>query len=241
LSFQFSERLGRREMSESTIEDGLEVAAQASSLVNLTALLQEVGLHFYNRQWVSGTSGNFSAVSSQDPLRLLITSTGVDKGALVQEHFMRVDEQGRVVSGQGLPSAETEVHLTVIRARRAQAVLHTHSVWSTIISEAYAKEGGVFIENYEMLKGLSGIKTHEHREWLPIIENSQRWSDVTPQIEEMLQRRPDIHGFLILRHGLYTWGESIAEAKRHVEILEFLLEVMGRTYCSGRPSHSTLA
>jgi methylthioribulose-1-phosphate dehydratase len=102
------------------------------------------------------------------------------------------------------------------------------------VSQAYAKEGGVYIENYEMLKGLSGVRTHEHREWLPIIENTQRWSDATPQIEEMLRSRPDIHGFLIERHGLYTWGESIAEAKRHVEILEFLLEVLGRTYCSGR-------
>jgi methylthioribulose-1-phosphate dehydratase len=109
-------------------------------------------------------------------------------------------------------------------------------VWSTIISGTYAKEGGVYLENYEMLKGLAGVNTHEHREWLPIIENSQRWSDVTPQIEELLHRHPDIHGFLILRHGLYTWGESIAEAKRHVEILEFLLEVLGRTDCYRRGS-----
>ncbi|HEV7375874.1 MAG TPA: methylthioribulose 1-phosphate dehydratase [Pyrinomonadaceae bacterium] len=216
-------------MSEPTTEDDLDSAAEASSLLTLTALLQRAGQQFYNRQWAMGTSGNFSAVVSQDPLRLVITSSGADKGVLSQEHFVEVDERGRVVNGQGRPSAETEVHLAVARARRARAVLHTHSVWSTIISEAYAKDGGVYIENYEMLKGLAGVQTHEHREWLPIIENSQCWSEATPQIEEMLRHQPDIHGFLIVRHGLYTWGESIAEAKRHVEILEFLLEVMGRT------------
>jgi methylthioribulose-1-phosphate dehydratase len=218
-------------MSEPTTGDRLESATEVSSLINLTALLQQVGRHFYNRQWVMGTSGNFSAVVSQDPLRLVITSSGADKGALASEHFVEVDESGRVINGSGRPSAETEIHLTVARTRRAQAVLHTHSVWSTIISDAYAQEGGVYIENYEMLKGLSGVETHEHREWLPIIENSQRWSEATPLIEEMLRRQPALHGFLILRHGLYTWGESIAEAKRHVEILEFLLEVMGRTDC----------
>ncbi|MDT4953611.1 MAG: methylthioribulose-phosphate dehydratase [Acidobacteriota bacterium] len=227
-------------MPEPTTEDVLDSAAEASSLANLTALLRQVGEHFYNRQWVMGTSGNFSAVVSEDPLRLVITASGADKGSLAPEHFMEVDESGRIINGQGSPSAETEVHLTVIRARRARAVLHTHSVWSTIISESYAKEGGIYIENYEMLKGLSGVRTHEHREWLPIIENSQRWSDVTPQIAEMLCSRPDIHGFLILRHGLYTWGESIIEAKRHVEILEFLLEVMGRSYCSGRDSQPNI-
>lgn len=228
-------------MSEPTTEDALGSAAEASSLLNLTALLKDVGRQFYERQWVLGTSGNFSAVRSLDPLRLVITSSGADKGTLFPEHFMEVDERGRVVSGVGNPSAETEVHLTVVRARRARAVLHTHSVWSTIISDAYAKDGGIYIEGYEMLKGLSGVRTHEHREWLPVIENSQRWSDLTPQLEEMLQSRPDIHGFLILRHGLYTWGESIAEAKRHVEILEFLLEVMGRTYCGRGDSPSRIA
>ena len=215
-------------MSETTAEDS-ESAAEASTLLSLIALLKEVGQHFYNRQWVLGTSGNFSAVRSVDPLRLMITSSGADKGALASKDFMEVDESGLVINGRGQPSAETEVHLTVVRTRRAKAVLHTHSVWSTILSETYAKDGGVYIEGYEMLKGLSGVTTHEHREWLPIIQNSQRWSDVTPQLEEMLQSRPDVHGFLILRHGLYTWGESIMEAKRHVEILEFLLEVMGRT------------
>jgi methylthioribulose-1-phosphate dehydratase len=228
-------------MSEPTAEVVLDSAAEASSLSNLSALLIEVGQHFYNRQWVLGTSGNFSAVRSVDPLRLVITSSGADKGALAPEHFMEVDESGRVINGAGRPSAEVEVHLTVVRARRARAVLHTHSVWSTILSEIGAPEGGLYFENYEMLKGLSGVQTHEHREWLPVIENSQRWSDTTPQIEEMLHSRPDIHGFLIERHGLYTWGESIMEAKRHVEILEFLLEVMGRTRLSGRDARPNIA
>jgi len=31
------------------------------------------------------------------------------------------------------------------------------------------------------------------------------------------------------RHGLYSWGDTLAQAKRHIEILEFLLETMGRT------------
>lgn len=213
-------------MSDATIED---VHGGAASPSNLTAQLQDAGRLFYERRWVLGTSGNFSAVAGREPLRLVITSSGADKGALAAEQFVEVDEAGRVVGGSGHPSAETEVHLTVVRVRGARSVLHTHSVWGTILSDAYAKEGGLWIEGYEMLKGLDGVRTHEHREWLPVIENSQHWPEVVPQIEEAL-RRPGVHGFLIRRHGLYTWGESVAEAKRHVEIFEFLFEVLGRTY-----------
>jgi methylthioribulose-1-phosphate dehydratase len=35
---------------------------------------------------------------------------------------------------------------------------------------------------------------------------------------------PDMHGYLIAGHGLYTWGKSFEIAKRQLEVLEFLLE-----------------
>ena len=85
-----------------------------------------------------------------------------------------------------------------------------------------------------MLKGLEGVSTHEHREWVPIIENSQDMTRLAGSVEEALAQHRRAHGFLLRQHGLYTWGKDIAEAKRHVEILEFLLEVRGRTYGASR-------
>jgi methylthioribulose-1-phosphate dehydratase len=76
------------------------------------------------------------------------------------------------------------------------------------------------------LKGLQGVSTHEHREWVPILENSQDMEKLSAQAEELLLRNPELHGFLIHRHGLYTWGKDLAEARRHVEILEFLFEAI---------------
>ena len=203
-----------------------------SKFPKLAADLASVSRGFYQRGWVLGTSGNFSAVLSREPLRLAITSSSVDKGELAADHILQIDESGDVLEGGGRPSAETLLHLAVVRLRGAGAVLHTHSVWSNILSDAYAADGGFSIEGYEMLKGLEGVSTHEHREWLPIIENSQDMSRLARSVEDALRRRPDAHGFLLRRHGLYTWGKDLAEAKRHVEILEFLLEVLGRKHCA---------
>jgi methylthioribulose-1-phosphate dehydratase len=194
--------------------------------------LIEAGREFYRRGWVLGTSGNFSAVIGPEPLRLAITMSGADKGALTDEHILQVDARGEVTHGRGRPSDETRLHLTLVRVRGAGAVLHTHSVWSTLLSEAFASEGRLLIEGFEMLKGLAGVHTHEHRESLPIIENSQDMAALARAFEEVLERYPDAHGILIRRHGLYTWGRDLNEARRHVEILEFLLEVLGRTYCA---------
>jgi methylthioribulose-1-phosphate dehydratase len=86
------------------------------------------------------------------------------------------------------------------------------------------------IEGFEMLKGLEGVKNHEHREWLPIIENSQDMPALAASVSRTLKEYPDSHGFLLKQHGLYTWGASLDQAKRHVEILEFLLETIGRLH-----------
>jgi methylthioribulose-1-phosphate dehydratase len=194
---------------------------------SLATQLAETGRQFHARGWVLGTSGNFSAVVNRTPLRLAITTSGVDKGTLSVSQVVEMDERGKVVAGSGRPSAEASIHLAITRARGAGAVLHTHSIWSTILSDA-ATGDDLAIEGYEMLKGLDGVGTHEHRERLPILDNTQDWAAAAPEVEAMLTQRPDVHGFLIRRHGLYTWGQDLAEARRHVEILEFLFEVMGR-------------
>lgn len=197
----------------------------------LAEQLAELGRQCYARGWVLGTSGNFSAVVTREPLRLAITSRGVDKGLLEAGQIVEIDESGRVLGerGNGKPSAEASLHLAVARARGvgAGAVLHTHSIWSTILSDA-GPDGGVVIDGYEMLKGLGGVSTHQHREWLPIIENTQDWVAAAAEVEQLLRANPTTHGFLIRRHGLYTWGRDLAEAKRQLEVLEFLFEAIGR-------------
>jgi methylthioribulose-1-phosphate dehydratase len=191
--------------------------------------LAELGREFHKRGWVLGTSGNFSAVVARDPLRLAITASSLDKGRLQPENILEIDGAGQVVGKTaGKPSAETLLHIAIVNSRQAGAVLHTHSVWSTILSDYHIGRGGFFIEGYEMLKGLEGVQTHEHREWIPILENSQDMQSLAAETRRTLEENPSVHGFLIRRHGMYTWGKDLTEAARHVEILEFLLESVGR-------------
>lgn len=196
----------------------------------LARRLAEAGRDFYERGWMLGTSGNLSVVASSEPLRLAITASGAHKGRLAPAHILQIDAVGEVTRGNGRPSDETRLHLTVVRVRGAGAVLHTHSVWSTLLSEAFAPEGRLLIEGFEMLKGLSGVRTHEHCEKLPVIENSQDMEALERSFAEVLEKFPGAHGVLLRGHGLYTWGRDLDEARRHVEILEFLLEVIGRTH-----------
>jgi methylthioribulose-1-phosphate dehydratase len=188
----------------------------------------------YARGWVPATSGNFSVRPfAGEPARVLITPSGLDKGALQTADLIEVDAEGRVVAGTGKPSAETALHLVLYKARpEARAILHVHSVWNTLLSGHFAAEGYVPLEGYEILKGLSGVTTHAHLERVPVLENTQDYFVLSSQLKDALEKNPGAHGILLSRHGLYTWGQQVAEARRHLEALEFLFEVEGRRLLS---------
>jgi methylthioribulose-1-phosphate dehydratase len=190
--------------------------------------LIRIGRRFDARGWVLGTSGNFSIVLGRDPLRMAITRSGTHKGELTEDDILTIDGDAHVVGGRGTPSAETLLHVEIVKSRGAGAVMHTHSTWSTILSGRHGDAGGLEISGYEMLKGLDGVQTHEHREWLPILDNDQDMPRLAAEVRRVLDDYPACHGFLLRRHGLYTWGKTPAGATRHVEILEFLLESFGR-------------
>jgi len=202
-----------------------------SSLAEIDALCS-TARWCYTQGWVPATSGNFSARQGG---RILITASGLDKGALTPDGLLEVDLDGRAVSGAGKPSAETGLHLVLYRARPAAgAILHVHTVWNTLISGIHEGAGHVAITGYELLKGLSGVTTHLHVERVPILKNSQDYSKLMAEFSDALKEFPDAHGVLLSRHGLYTWGESVTEARRHLEALEFLFEVEGRRALGGQ-------
>jgi methylthioribulose-1-phosphate dehydratase len=192
--------------------------------------LTEAGASLARRGWLLGTSGNLSATLDFEPLRLLITASGQDKGRLARSSFVEVDVEGVVLSGEGSPSAETSLHSVIVRRKKAGSVFHVHSTWATVLSRLYAEQRGIAITGYEMLKGLSGIKTHEHSEWVPILDNSQDYGDLSARLDGVLVEHPNAHGVLLRGHGIYTWGIDVSEAWRHVEILEFLFEVIGQDH-----------
>jgi methylthioribulose-1-phosphate dehydratase len=190
----------------------------------------------YTRGWVPATSGNFSVRTGQ---HIMITPSGLDKGTLTARDLLEIDAEGRVVAGYGKsaatgkPSAETALHTVIYRERPAvNAILHVHTIWNTLLSGRFVESGYVAIEGYELLKGLAGVKTHEYVEKVPIIDNSQNYFELSGKLADALSGFPETHGVLLSRHGLYTWGESVAEARRHLEALEFLFEAEGRRLTS---------
>ena len=164
-------------------------------------------------------------VLSREPLRLLMTPSGFDKGSVEESDLLEVDENAIVLLGSHKASAEALIHVAIAQETTAQVILHTHSVANTLLS--FLSED-LEIAGYEMLKALEGNTTHETTEVVPIFNNSQEMVSFSVKVKSMLEERPEVHGFLMRGHGLYTWGDSLFAAKRHLEALEFMFEVEAR-------------
>ena len=182
-----------------------------------------------------GTSGNLSILIDEPAIRrtgepaknfqFLITASGKDKGELTEDDFLLVDINGNPAENGSLkPSAETLLHSAIYKHTSAKAVFHVHTTNSTLLSMQNTECGvqnGIEFSGLEMLKGL-GFKTHEVKINIPIIENSQDMKYLASIAPSYINE--DVPGLILKGHGIYAWGKSVQEAKRHVEIFEFLFE-----------------
>lgn len=173
------------------------------------------------QHWSPATGGNYSARLNTE--QALITQSGKDKRQLTEADLMICSMEGVPEDESLKPSAETALHLALYRqSPEIGAVLHTHSVTSTVLSRNTPGHE-VLIQGFEMQKSLAGMQSHEGEISLPVFENTQNIPLLAEQVIQRWPRNQSVPGLLVRGHGLYAWGRDIAEAQRHVEGLEFLM------------------
>lgn len=168
-----------------------------------------------------GTSGNLSVLINE-PIEFLITASGKDKGELTEKDFLLVNEDGEPVQETNQkPSAETLLHAAIYKNTNAKAIYHVHTTNVTLLSQLASPNSQLTFYGLEMLKGL-GFKTHDVTVNIPIIDNSQDMKHIASISQNYIDE--SIPGLILRGHGIYAWGKTPEEAKRHVEIFEFLFE-----------------
>ncbi|AKS40497.1 methylthioribulose 1-phosphate dehydratase [Wenzhouxiangella marina] len=190
------------------------------SLRRIEALVA-VARDFGQRGWTPATSGNYSVRLENG--QIAVTRSGADKRWLEPADLLLLDADGQPEPGVRA-SAETPLHLQIYRHRpRVKAVLHVHSPAVTVASRLAVGEGRIRLHNYELLKALSGVDTHDIEISLPIVANDQDMSRLAASVEPLLAADNPCPAYLIEGHGIYAWGDDVADAARHLDALEFLL------------------
>jgi methylthioribulose-1-phosphate dehydratase len=171
--------------------------------------------------WMRGTAGNLSLVLQREPLRLAVTASGIDKGALTAADAVLIDERGAAIDPAETrrPSAEGTLHARIAALTGAGAVVHIHPLAAVLAADAHP--AGLTLEGLEMLKGI-GRAAEGDRVRLPVVPNSQDMAVLGDRVAAALE--PGVPAVLVARHGLYTWGADLEQACQHAEIIVWLLE-----------------
>jgi len=197
-------------------------------------VLAEMARDFHARGWMAGTAGNLSARDPHQASTFWITASGLAKGRLDSDDFLRIDlAEDRVVerfNDSAKPSAETSIHHVIYRLfPQAQACLHVHSVAACLATAQCAADCSELpLPPLEMLKGL-GIGEQRPVVTLPLFPNHLHVPAIAAEIRQRFTATPPmLPALMILGHGVTVWGNSLQEAYNRIEIIEFLMSYLAR-------------
>ena len=203
----------------------------SQDFITAATALCDAGRFIDSKGWVPATSGNFSARLPDGTIA--ITTSGKHKGCLQIDDIILIDADANSLDGKK-PSAETGLHTSLYKYfPDVHAILHPHSINAILASKIFGDE--IVLENYELLKAMHGITTHETRITVPIFTNDQDIPRLASQVERYLETVSDCYGYIIAGHGLYTWGETTSEALRHLEALDYLFDCELRLHGVRKP------
>ncbi|WP_432925246.1 class II aldolase/adducin family protein [Microbispora sp. CA-135349] len=174
---------------------------------------------------VIGTSGNLSA--RRDDL-VVVTPSGVALDRLRPEDCPVVDLGGRVVDGERKPSSETPMHLALYEATGAGAVVHTHSVFATVVASTMAELPPIHY-NALLLGGTVRVAPYA------TYGTPELAGNVIAAIEGRQAALMASHGAVTIGGGM-NGVESLEQAFEATRLLEWLCEVYVRALGVGRPS-----
>jgi len=221
----------------SNLQDSLLFESSFSSKSAQTKeLVCELCRSFYTLGWVTGTGGSISIRYGD---RIYMTPSGVQKERIQSDELYILDLAGEVIGcpNQKIGAAKppklsdcSPLFLHAFKQRKAGAVIHSHGVFTnmaTLIASLYPDESersSFKICNQEMIKGIKGHGYYDTLE-IPIIENTAHECELADEMGKTIANFPKSPAVLVRRHGMYVWGDSWEEAKRHAECLHYLFEV----------------
>jgi L-fuculose-phosphate aldolase len=101
---------------------------------SIAGLFAEAGRRLAERNLIAGAAGNMT-LRLPDGAGIVVTTRGSDLSRLGPADLVLVDASGAVVEGSGAPSSELGMHRIVFEARPdAGAIVHTHSVYATVVA-----------------------------------------------------------------------------------------------------------
>lgn len=178
---------------------------------SLRSEIVRYGKILFDKDFAPATSGNISA--RLDERRILITPTGVSKGAMAAEDMVIVDLDGRKLSGRGQATSELEMHQLIYAVRPdAEAVVHSHPPTATGFACAGIPLDRPLASEFVLALGCAPLAPYG--------------TPGTGELPETLRGLVAEHdAVLMANHGVVTFGKDLFDAFGKMELVEHFARV----------------
>lgn len=180
----------------------------------LKKMIVEVGRRIWMKGFVAANDGNITVLLNDN--ELLTTPTGVSKGFMTPEMIIKVDRQGKVISGNSKykPSSEVKMHLDVYAERPdIRSVVHAHPPYATSFAVA-----GIPLDKCVLPEAILVIGS------VPIAPYGLPSTMEIPERARPFIRESD--AILLENHGALTLGSDLMNAYHKMETLEHTANIV---------------
>ena len=192
-------------------------------LNKLKKKVYRANLDLLNHGLVIFTWGNVSAIDREKGL-IVIKPSGISYSSMKSEDMVVVDLDGNVVEGSYKPSSDTATHIILYKNfPDIGGVVHTHSEWATIWSQAGQSlpalgttHADYFYGDIPCTRKLTNSEinsAYEEETGNVIVETFQ---NLDPNA---------IPGVLVNNHGPFSWGCDAQDAIHNAVVMEALAKM----------------
>ena len=178
------------------------------------------GRMLHERCFVAAMDGNLSVRLKGD--RILVTPTGLSKGAMRPGDLVIVDLKGKQIAGRRNVTSEIGMHLLIYRMRPdVAAIVHAHPPTAT----GFAAAGMALTEPLvcEVVMGLGCIPLARY--------GTPGTSELAQTLEPYVA---DYDAILMSNHGVVTYGDTLEHAYMKMETVEHFAQIALVTHLLGR-------
>jgi L-ribulose-5-phosphate 4-epimerase len=194
-------------------------------LEQLKEEVYEANLKLVNLGLVLFTWGNVSGLDEETNL-MVIKPSGVPYESMTPHDMVVVDLEGNVVEGKYNPSSDTATHIVIYNNfEGVGGVVHTHSKWGTIFSQAGIKIpalGTTHADNFYGDIPCTPALTEQQDK-----ENYEKNTgiQIVTTFDELELNPTEIPGVVITNHAPFTWGNNAKKAVENAAVLEYCAEM----------------
>lgn len=169
-------------------------------------LICDIGKRIYDKNFVAANDGNISVKVGKNTI--WTTPTGVSKGFLTPDMMVKMDLNGKVLTGNKKPSSEVKMHLRVYNENEeVNAVVHAHPPIATSFAIA-----GMSLEKPISPEAVVLLGR------VPVAPYATPGTQEVP--DSIAPYCKDYNAVLLANHGALTWGRDLIEAHYRMESLE---------------------